>query len=243
MSLLCITAHPDDEAGNFGGTLALYGRRGVSTAVICLTAGAAARHRGHARSGDELKAIRRDEFAASCRRLGVQHSEILDYGDGQLAGADIQQVTGDLVVRIRRLRPQVVLTFGPEGGVTAHPDHAMAGIFASLAFQWAGRRDRYAGQFEAGLEPHRAQKLYYSTGLITIEGRQPVAQAPVTLSIDISAVLDVKLLAFQDHKTQAPLFPIFEEAVRRHGGFEHWHLAACADPQLAREENDLFDGV
>lgn len=240
LRLLCITAHPDDEAGNFGGTLALYGRRGVQTFVVCLTAGAAAKHRGTASGDEELKALRREEFAKSCKRLGVSGGEVLDYADGQLASANPTEAVGELVVRIRQIRPDIVLTFGPEGGVTAHADHAIAGVFGSLAFQWAGRDDRFPEQLASGVAPHRAKKLYYSTGLITLEGRQPVAQPPVTASIDISSVLDVKLAAFREHTTQAPLYSIFEGAVRRHGGFEHWHLAAAAEPQLIEAETDLL---
>lgn len=240
---LCITAHPDDEAGNFGGTLALYAARGVETHVVCLTAGTAARHRGDAKTNEELAALRRQEFSASCKRLNVTSGEVLDYPDGKLAQIELQQVVGELVLRIRRIRPDVVLTFGPEGGVTAHPDHAMAGVFASIAFQWAAREDRYPEQLRDSITAHRSRKLYYSTGLITLEGRAPVAQSPVTASIDISSVLDIKLAAFRDHKTQAPLYPIFEDAVRRHAGFEHWHLAATAEPQREEFENDLLRGI
>ncbi|HVG91815.1 MAG TPA: PIG-L family deacetylase, partial [Alphaproteobacteria bacterium] len=42
LRLLCFTAHPDDEAGGFGGTLLRYAERGVETHVICLTPGQAA---------------------------------------------------------------------------------------------------------------------------------------------------------------------------------------------------------
>lgn len=241
--LLCITAHPDDEAGNFGGTLALCARHGIETFVVCLTAGGAARHRGAAHDEIELTEIRRQEFAASCSRLGITSGEVLAYPDGQLAMASVHDVVGALVLRIRRIRPQVVLTFGAEGGVTAHLDHAMAGVFATLAFQWAARDDRYADQLTAGNSLHSAQKLYYSTGLISLDGRKPIAQSPVTLSIDISSVLELKLAAFRDHRTQAPLFSIFEGAVRRHGGFEHWHLAATSQPQLLESETDLFEGI
>src|SRR5271165_239730 len=67
--LLCITAHPDDEAGNFGGTLLTYRERGVETSVICLTPGQAASNRGEAKSDQELACIRKREFAASCEIL------------------------------------------------------------------------------------------------------------------------------------------------------------------------------
>src|SRR5271169_1680195 len=75
--LLCITAHPDDEAGAFGGTLLLYHERGVETVVVCMTAGTAARNRGTARTNEELAELRRAEFAASCKMLGVTHGEVL----------------------------------------------------------------------------------------------------------------------------------------------------------------------
>src|SRR5436309_15167801 len=69
--LMCITAHPDDEAGNFGGILSVYRDRGAETSVICLTPGQAATNRGGAKSDRELADIRRQEFAASCAILRV----------------------------------------------------------------------------------------------------------------------------------------------------------------------------
>src|SRR5450755_2133107 len=113
LKLLCITAHPDDEAGAFGGTLLLYGDRGVKTHVVCLTAGTAARNRGASTSNEQLAAMRRAEFGASCELLNVSQYEVLDYLDGQLDHADLYQAVSDLVLRIRRIRPHVMLTFGP----------------------------------------------------------------------------------------------------------------------------------
>ena len=118
MRLLCVTAHPDDEAGNFGGTLLLYRQRGVETYVICLTPGQAATHRGGASSDEALAKMRRAEFAASCRILQVTHGEVLDYPDGRLDRTNLYEVVEDLVARVRRIRPHVMLTFGPEGSLT-----------------------------------------------------------------------------------------------------------------------------
>src|SRR5437868_3249383 len=141
LRLLCVTAHPDDEAGNFGGTLLLYHERGVDTYVLCLTPGQAATHRGNTSSDEELAAQRRRELQDSCRILKVTRCEVLGYPDGALNRADFYRVVEDLVLRIRTIRPHVVITYGAEGGVTAHSDHAMAGIFATAAFHWAGRSD------------------------------------------------------------------------------------------------------
>src|SRR2546421_1023371 len=111
--MLVVTAHPDDEAGGFGGTLALYASRGVEIHVVCLTAGTAARNRGAANNNEELAAMRRAEFDASCALLRVS-GEVLDYPDAGLLRSPLQEPIADLVLRIRRYKPHIVLTFGPD---------------------------------------------------------------------------------------------------------------------------------
>ena len=88
LKLLCVTAHPDDEAGCFGGVLAKYSEAGVACSVVCLTAGERAANRGGAADDEALKAMRRVEFAHSCHHLGVTHCEVLNYADGGLTRAD-----------------------------------------------------------------------------------------------------------------------------------------------------------
>jgi len=245
LRLLCVTAHPDDEAGAFGGTLLLYHERGVETSVICLTAGTAARNRGRARTDEELAALRRAELAASCKLLNVSRAEVLDFPDSRLDRADFYHVVQELTRRIRQLRPHVVLTFGMDGGLTGHVDHAMAGIFTSAAFEWAGRPDRFPEQIEQGLQPHRAQKLYYLAADFLLPNRQPIAPPTVTARIEIGKDrFERKIEAFQLHKTQAPLF----ERVRKNlgrgiGTVEMYHLAATQDPREAKFETDLFEEV
>src|SRR6266436_2339840 len=129
--LLVVTAHPDDEAGGFGGTLLLSHERGIETYVICLTPGQAASNRGGAKSDEELSAMRRAEFARSCELLKVTR--------------------GDLTQRVREIQPHVMATFGTEGAITGHPDHSMASLFATAAFHWAGRMKRFPEQLKNGL--------------------------------------------------------------------------------------------
>lgn len=241
--LLCVVAHPDDEAGGFGGSLALYGGRGVQTHVLCLTAGEAASHRGSATSAGQLGALRRAEFAASCKLLGVGHAEVLEYPDGKLDRIELGPAVAEITQRIRRIRPQVLLTFGPEGAVTAHPDHSMASVFATLAYHWAGRSNRFPEQLASGLAPHCAQKLYYATASFTLPDRPPVSPAPATAEIDIGEHLETKIAAFKMHATQAPLFKIFEHAVQGRGRRELFHLAAASKPRASEHETDLLAGV
>ncbi len=241
--MLCITAHPDDEAGGFGGSLALYHDRGVETYVICLTPGQAASHRGGAKDDQELAAMRRREFAASCEILKITRGMVRDYPDGNLYRQDLNRVVYELTLEVRRFRPQVMLAFGPEGGVTGHTDHSMASIFAELAFHWAGRNNRYPDQFRDGITPHRTQKLYYATANFALPDRQPITLAPASTVVEIGRHLETKIAAFQAHRTQAPLWPLFEAHVRQRGRQELFHLAAAINAETISPETDLFQGV
>jgi len=241
--MMCITAHPDDEAGNFGGCLLLYAGRGVETCVVCLTPGQAGSHRGSARNDVELAALRRREFAAACAILKVGTGIVLDYPDGQLYRMEAYRVACELTLKIREFRPQVVLTFGPEGGVTGHTDHSMASNFATLAFHWAGRSNRYPDQFSDRIRPHRAHKLYYATANLTLPDRQPVTPSPINAVIEVGEYLETKLEAFKAHTTQAPLFQVFESRMRQYGSQERFHLAASTIAAPVRAETDLFSGI
>lgn len=244
LRLLCVTAHPDDEAGGFGGALLRYAERGVETHVICLTPGQAATHRGGAKSDAELSEIRRREFAASCKMLKVAQGAVLDYPDGKLDLQNFLSVVADLTRRIRQLRPHVLITMGAEGAITAHPDHSMVSVFATMAYHWAGRTNRFVEQLQGGSTPHQTQKLYYGTALFTMPDRQPVALPPSSAVLDLTPrELDTKIAAFKCHTSQAPLFSFFEETIRKRGRLELFHLAAASTPRKAETETDLFAGV
>jgi LmbE family N-acetylglucosaminyl deacetylase len=243
LRLMVITAHPDDEAGNFGGSLRLYRERGVETCVLCLTPGQAASHRGGAKSDHELAAMRRKEFAAACEILKVSRGIVLDYPDGQLHRLDLYKVVCDLTRQVREFRPQVMLTFGPEGGVTGHTDHSMASVFATLAFHWAGRNNRYPDQLQDGVTAHIAQKLYYATANSGIPGRPPVSLPPQTTIIEIGDYLETKFAAFKAHASQASLWPRFQKNMSVRGRREMFQLAASVKPGAIGQESDLFEGI
>jgi LmbE family N-acetylglucosaminyl deacetylase len=243
LRLMAITAHPDDEASNFGGSLRLYRDQDVETCVLCLTPGQAASHRGGAASDHELATMRRKEFAAACEILRVNRGIVLDYPDGQLYRQDLYRVVRDLTLRVREFRPQVILTFGPDGGVTGHPDHSMASVFATLAFHWAGRSNRYPDQLKDGLTPHCTQKLYHSTADFSLPGRPPITLSSATTSIEIGDYLETKIAAFKAHTSQAPLWPLVDEHLRKRGRKELFHLAASVNTGAVRQETDLFEGI
>ena len=239
LRLLCVTAHPDDECFAFGGALAMASRRQVETSILCFTDGSAGSYRGTASSAQELGQLRRAEFAASCRILGVHHHEILNYQDGQLEHQPLSRLAAEIVQRIRILRPQVIGTFGADGGLNTHADHTVASAAATAAFHWAGSPKR----FPALGDLYTPQRLYHLTMNFFVEGRLRHIPSPWTHTLDVSSVLPLKLQAMQAHTTQAPLMerarPIFDE----HGHQEHYLLAASVVPQPAMQSTDMFEGV
>ena len=243
LRMMVVTAHPDDEAGGFGGSLRLYHDRGVETCVVCLTPGQAATNRGGAKSDEELAATRRREFAASCEILKVTKGIVLNYPDGNLYRQDLYHAVCDLTYHIRQFQPQVIMSFGPEGGLTGHTDHSMASVFGSLAFQWAGRNNRYPDQLKNGVRPHRAQKFYYQTANLVLPDRQPITSPPPTTTIQIGKYMQTKIDAFKAHTSQAPLFARVEDNLKRLGGEEYFHLAASVNPAAVSPETDLFAGI
>jgi LmbE family N-acetylglucosaminyl deacetylase len=244
LRLMCFTAHPDDECGAFGGALMQAHQRGVETSVVCLTEGRAASNRGSARSGDELAALRRKEFAAALRVLGVAHGEVLAYPDGKLMLEDFARVTTDLVERIRRFRPQVVITFGGDGNVNLHPDHTMICFFATAAFHWAARSNFAPEQIAAGLLPYRPQKLYYAVAPFLVnEEVATTALVPASLVLTLGDLQARKLEAFQQHTTQADLLAKVKVAFEGTGGQEKYLLAAAPGMRSSPVETDMFADV
>jgi LmbE family N-acetylglucosaminyl deacetylase len=236
---MCVVAHPDDECFGFGGALALAADRGIETYVVCMTDGQAASSRGSAASGAELGAMRRAEFAASCKVLGVTEHELLDYQDGQLENVPLIAASERLVERMRRFRPDVVMTFGGDGGMNSHADHMMVSFWTTAAFHWAGQPKRFP---ELGA-PHQATRLFYLTTDFFLADRRPPQPIPWTVTLDIRSVGARKFEAFRQHYTQAPLMERTKAVFDRFGSQEVYALVAASEPQPARQMTDLFVGL
>jgi LmbE family N-acetylglucosaminyl deacetylase len=239
LRLLCVCAHPDDECFAFGGALALAANAGVETSVLCLTDGQAATNRGTFTSNKDLGAGRRREFEASCKVLGVTHTEVLDYQDGRLEFAEFSPLAEKIVKRMRELRPHVVITFGSDGGLNTHPDHTIVSAVTAASFHWSGNPKRFP---EAG-PLWQPQRLYFITGDFLIPERHRPLLAPWTCTLDVSSVLARKQEAFRQHVSQAPLMEATKGIFEQHGNEERYTLAATTVPQPARQSKDLFEGV
>jgi LmbE family N-acetylglucosaminyl deacetylase len=237
--LLCITAHPDDECYAFGGALALAAAEGVETCVVCLTDGQAATHRGTAATGQALGAMRRKEFADSCKVLGVKYHELLDYQDAKLEFADFSLAASRIVARIRGFQPHVVLTFGADGAANSHADHTMVSAFTTAAFHWAGSEKRYP---DAG-PVFKPARLFHQTTDFFLPDRPSPSPLPWTVSLDIRSVLEQKIEAFRQHASQTPLMERVAPLFRAHGSYERYALMASPALREAKQMTNFFAGL
>ncbi len=243
---MCITAHPDDESGAFGGALLMGAAHGIETSVLCLTEGAAGSYRTPGQTNAELAEARREEFAAACKALSVRSATLLAYPDGSLHEEAFQPLVGVLVEHIRRLRPHVVLTFGPDGGVNLHRDHTMTSLAATAAFHWAGRSGFYPEQLAPGtLTPWAPQKLYYSgTRFISTrdqEAADAAARVPESLALELGAFKERKIAAFLQHSSQRGVLERVHAEFDDPMAEESYLLVAARRP--ASPDDALFAGV
>ena len=246
LRLMCVTAHPDDESGGFGGALLMAHARGVETTVLCLTEGRAASNRGDTRSDDELAAARLAELNASCRILGVTRVEVWKYADGALVEASLFEMTTRLVERMRQLRPHIVLTFGGDGAPNLHRDHAVAGFIATAAFHWSGRSNFAQEQLERGLKLWTPQKLYYSSTNFTVSKFTAEAaiapRVPASLKLQLGPLQAIKRQALEAHNTQ-DVMSRAADVYETYGHEERFLLASARDPERFLNETDLFEGI
>src|SRR3954467_9677259 len=134
LRLMCVLAHPDDESLGTGGTLARYAGEGGETFLITATRGERGRVGDGAErpSADVVGQTREAELRSAARELGVREVTILGYPDGALDSVDPAVAQDAIAGHLRRVRPHVVITFGPEGAY-GHPDHIAISQLTSAA--------------------------------------------------------------------------------------------------------------
>ncbi|HET6315650.1 MAG TPA: PIG-L family deacetylase, partial [Chloroflexota bacterium] len=157
---MAIFAHPDDESMGTGGTLARYAAEGVEVSLVTATRGergwfGPGRHPGF----DKLAERREKELRAAARVLGIKRVDFLNYIDGELDQAPPAQVIAQLVAHIRRVRPQVVVTFGHDGAY-GHPDHIAISQLTTAAVLRAAD-PCYGPHSGCGSHSHSVSKLYH----------------------------------------------------------------------------------
>lgn len=177
VDVLAIAAHRDDVELTCGGTLVKAARQGARTGIIDLTAGEMG-----SRGSAELRA---EEAAAAARVMGVAHRENLGLPDAGIVNTP--ETRRALAVRLRTLRPRVVIAPAPRG---KHPDHRVATLLIRDACFLAG-----LSKLDAATAPHRPHKVVHA-----IAYRED--QVKPTFVVDISAEFETKLEAVRCYGSQ-----------------------------------------
>jgi LmbE family N-acetylglucosaminyl deacetylase len=133
LRVLGIFAHPDDESVCSGGTFAKYASAGAEVRVVSLTKGGAGQIRdADAATRATLTAVRANELDAAGTELGLTETRCLDYADGELSRLDGRTLVQLASRLLGEIRPDVVVTFGPDG-FSGHPDHIAVGAAVTEA--------------------------------------------------------------------------------------------------------------
>lgn len=268
--LMAVLAHPDDESLGFGGTLAKYVSEGVECALVTATRGQAGRYRGLPQSHPEhpgaerLAEIREAELRAAAAALGIRDLTLLDYHDQQLDRAEPSVAIDAIAAQVRRFRPDVVLTFGADGGY-GHPDHIAVSQFTTAAVvRAAGARppdgdgDRHP--------PHAVSKLYYLAWpkaaweayeaafrrlISTVDGQErqgtPWPDWALTTVIDTRAFWSTVWQAVSCHESQVTAYEKLRDLAPHHhealwGWQSYYRVFSTVNGGRARE-TDLFEGL
>jgi LmbE family N-acetylglucosaminyl deacetylase len=132
-TLVAVLAHDDDE-DPAGPALARYTREGVDVYLLIATDGGQgtgfATARGDTVPRDqELVRMRTEEAQCAAKAIGAKPPILLNFPDGKLGDyigdrSLTYRLTDRIAMELQRLHPDVIVTWGPEGGM-GHPDHRM----------------------------------------------------------------------------------------------------------------------
>jgi LmbE family N-acetylglucosaminyl deacetylase len=263
LRLLAIFPHPDDETLGLGSTLARYAAEGIETYLVCATRG----ERGWFDSEgpdpglEQVGRIREEELRCAAAHLGLREVSFLDYVDGEVDRADPAEIIGRIVSQVRRIRPQVVVSFGPDGAY-GHTDHIALSQFAGGALVCAADRNFIEAEDRP---PHLVSKFYYMVdsqevvdaaneafGGISMEidgvTRHHVGWADwqITTRLDNHSYLPAVRQAILCHKSQLPGFGDVtewsDEQLGKMFGTGYFYRAVSLVNGGRGVERDLFEG-
>ncbi len=193
--LLIVHAHPDDESEAGGATVARYHHEGVRTVLVCCTDGGSGRvlnpEFGPVGDRTNIVQIRRQELKEAAAIVGYDDVVMLDYPDSGsvtlseeersprcFARTPLEGPLRRVVALIRRVQPQVVITYADDQRAYPHPDHLRAHELGVRAFDMAGD----PGAFPDAGPPWQPLKLYYF--VTSREHRRSVNDKYVALGMD-----------------------------------------------------------
>ncbi len=195
---ICL-AHPDDEFMT-NGTIAMLCDAGYPVTVIYATSGEAGLDvSGHGLKGESLSKTREVEVADALKILGVEAPPVfLRYKDGHLPESR-EQLEDSLTKLFSELKPDLVITFGPDG-VTGHTDHIAVCSAATAAFD---DQKSCKTLLNFAVSQTRKADLQKCSDIDYVENFfEGVDNASINLVVDTSKYRQQRIDAFFVHNTQ-----------------------------------------
>ncbi len=279
LALMIVHAHPDDEVFSGGATLARYADEGVHTILVTCTNGECGEvldpDLDPERDKPRLGEIRLGELRRAVEAFGIETSELLGYRDSGMWGwpenghpdcfnqANLNEAIGRMVRIIRRHRPEVIATYGEDGGYE-HPDHLMTHLVTTGAFQAAADPTKYpeAGEVWAPQklyalawsrsEMHRLWWALKERGIKWPwgpEDRPPDWGSPdeiLTARIDVTGYGDRVRRAREAHRSQLKpdgFWNTIPEDLQRLRGRAEYYIRLRSRVPAPEREDDLFAGI
>jgi LmbE family N-acetylglucosaminyl deacetylase len=229
-TVLGVWAHPDDEVYLSGGLMALAIEAGARVVCVTATRGEEGTDDPEGWPPERLAPLRQAELAASLAVLGVGEHRQLGYPDGGCAGVPAEDAVAGLAALIAEVRPDTVLTFGPDG-ITGHADHRTVSAWTTAAVRrsqsglaprllYAAKTEAWCGRFDP---LHQALEVF-PPGL---PARFPANEVAFELFLP-DDVLDRKVAALLAQGSQ--VVPLVE-AVGEHS-FRTWVDTECFRPAV-----------
>lgn len=280
--MLFVHAHPDDESIGTGATMAHYAAAGARVTLVTCTLGeegeihVPALAQLAAAAADQLGGYRIAELTAACAALGVTDHRFLGgagrYRDSGMMGlpsnrhprafwsADLDAAARELVEVIREVRPQVVVTYDPDG-FYGHPDHVQAHRVTMRACELAAAEGAGPAKIywtalprsvlQAGMDEFSEAADNPFASVERVEDLPfGTPDDEITARIDAHRHADAKIAAMRAHATQIPADSWLHTVARNFGGdrlgVEYFRLAYGAKGNGTGNrgwEADLFAGV
>lgn len=190
-SVVCIFAHPDDEAFGPSGTIALLAEK-KPVYLICITDGAMGIN--GTKESRKLSEIRRDELRQSAKILGVKDVSFLDYKDGYLCNALYHEIANKVSEIINKLDPDMLMTFEPSG-VSGHIDHISVSMITSFVFE-KHKKIKTLMYYCISQENRSLEEPYF------IYFPPGYSKSEINETYDVSSVWDKKIASMNSHKSQ-----------------------------------------
>ena len=134
-TLIAIFSHPDDEL-IVSPILSKYAKEGVNVLLVIATNGAngVTKH-ANIPAGDSLTNVRNKEIFCATKILGINDPIMLNFEDGKLSSwNEIFSLDDKIDSLFNKYKPDVVITWGPEGGY-GHSDHRIVSNIVTEVFQ------------------------------------------------------------------------------------------------------------